>query len=200
MEQKINEFPFEKGTRLLQSAKDAMALVTQLSVLEEPTDTQLIKQIEQARLVLVRADEFQQALEQETIFNAQKQMSVYRERSQKMNEQLKAWLAGYPDIAILKRLSDTAAQNQAVIDSKNEQLSADLSAEQMNALLSEAAEAMGKIEQAYQHARRFDLSAVPEIAIPEASETLVIPQSQPVESVSTQPSSKTVRGSFKRSK
>ena len=200
MEQKMNEFPFEKGMRLLQSAKDAMALVTQLAVLEEPTDAQLIKQIEQARLVIVRADEFQQALEQETIFNAQKQMSVYRERGQKMTEQLKAWSSGYSDIAILKRLSDTAVQNQVIIEAKNEQLSADLPTEQINALLSEAGDAMNKIEQAYQHARRFDLSAVAEIDIPAAVESSLPAQPQPNEVVSDRPTSKSVRGSFKRSK
>ena len=200
MEQKMNEFPFEKGARLLQSAKDAMALVTQLAVLEEPTDAQLIKQIEQARLVIIRADEFQQTLEQETIFNAQKQMSVYQERGQKMTEQLKSWSEGYPDIAILNRLFNTATQNQAIIEAKNAQLSADLSTEQMNALLSEASAAMDKIEQAYQHARRFDLSAVPEIAIPAAVAKPIAVSSQPVEDVSVQPSSKSVRGSFKRSK
>ena len=162
MENKIKEFPFEKGKRLLESAKDALTLVNQTAVREDPTDAQLIQQIEQARIVLLKAEEFDRALEQETLFSAGNQMKAYQTQSALMTGQLKAWAEAYPDIVILSRLADNAAQNQAIIDQAQKNLTPNTSAEQVNQILATCAEASSRIEKAYQHAKRFDLSAVPD--------------------------------------
>jgi len=186
MENKIKEFPFEKGRRLLAASKDALVLVNQTAIREEPTDAQLIQQIEQARLVLLKAEEFDRSLEQETLFNAQNQMKAYQTQGSLMTEQLKAWAKAYPDIVILSRLADNAEQNQAVIEQAQKELTADLSAEQTNQILTTCAEASSRIEKAYQHAKRFDLSAVPDQV---SSETQIETSEK-----------KVLKGSFKRSK
>ena len=171
MEQKMAEFPFEKGRRLLASAKDTLTLLNQLAVKEDPTDAQLIQQIEYARTVLLRADEFNQALEQETLFYAQKKVAEYRQKSVKFTDQLKAWQAGYPDILVLQKLAATAEQNRQIVEDSAKKLTPNLSVNEANELLAEMTAAVEKIEEAYQHATRFDLSGVPNQVAGEAPKT-----------------------------
>lgn len=189
MEQKIQEYPFEKGKRILQSAKDALALVNQLAVREEPTDAQLIQQIEQARLVLVKAEEFQTALEQETLFNTQKQMDTYRNQSEQMVEQLKSWAEAYPDIVLLAKLYENADKNNEIVRRLYATLKPDSDKETVGSVLAETGEAVEKIKKAYQHASRFDLPLVAKTTIDGISDT---PTEESTEN-------KTVKGSFKRS-
>jgi hypothetical protein len=189
MEQKIQAYPFEKGKRLLQSARDAMAVANQLAVREEPTDAQLIQQIEQARLVLLKAEEFQTALEQETLFNIQKQMEAYKTKSDQMVGQLKAWAEGYPDIVLLGKLAENAEKNRAIVQQLALTLTPDTDKEMVEKILTATDEAVEKIDKAYQHAVRFDLPLVPNTGIDGISEDL----SQ------DNLSQKTVKGSFRRS-
>ena len=190
MEQKLKEFPFDKGQRIIQSAKDALAIVNQLSVREEPTDAQVIQQIEQARLVLIKADEFQQALEQETLFNTQNQMSAYREKSRQMTQQLETWAKAYPDIDIVAQLADNAAKNRDVVDYLYDLLRPDMSTAQVEQILTAAADATAKIEKAYRHVERFDLKP---------AETAPIEGSISPSSTTDQEPTKHIRGSLKRS-
>ena len=189
MEQKIQEYPFEKGKRILQSARDAMSLVNQFAVREEPTDAQLIQQIEQARLVLLKAEEFQTSLEQETLFNIQKQMEAYKAKSEQMVAQLRAWAEGYPDIVLLGKLAENADKNNAIIQQLALSLKPDTDKETVNKILAATDEALEKITKAYQHAARFDLPLVPKTGIDAISENIN----------QENPSPKTVKGSFKRS-
>ncbi|MDY6407983.1 MAG: AsmA-like C-terminal region-containing protein, partial [Pseudomonadota bacterium] len=182
MEQKMVEFPFEKGSRLLATAKDTLVLLNQLAVKEDPTDAQLIQQIEYARTVLLKADEFNRALEQETLFSTQKKMAEYRQKSTQMAEQLKLWAKAYPDIVVLAKLSDNAEQNRQIVEQSTAKLSSKMSVAEANELVGTCAEAVDKIEKAYQHATRFDLSGVPNQVTGEN----YTPKKQ-------------VRGSFKRS-
>ncbi len=189
MEQKIQEYPFEKGKRILQSARDALALVNQLAVREEPTDAQLIQQIEQARLVLLKAEEFQTSLEQETLFNIQKQMNAYRTQSEQMVTQLKAWAEGYPDIVLLGKLAENAEKNGEIVQQLNAVLKPDTDSETIDKILTATADSVDKITKAYQHADRFDLPKVAKTEIEGISETLTQNEVEP----------KSVKGSFKRS-
>ena len=182
MEQKIVAFPFEKGRRLLATAKDTLTLLNQLAVKEDPTDAQLIQQIEYARTVLLKADEFRQSLERETLFNAQNQMASYQQKAAQMTEQLQAWAKGYPDILVLAKLAENAAQNNQIITQSAAALTPNLPVAEADNLLAVCAEALDKIEKAYAHAARFDLSGVPNQVAGEAA-----PQKQQV------------KGSFKRS-
>ena len=182
MEQKMAEFPFEKGRRLLATAKDTLTLLNQLAVKEDPIEAQLIQQIEYARTILLKADEFNQTLEQETLFSAQKQMDSYRQKSTQMTNQLLAWAQGYPDIVVLAKLAENAQQNQQIVEQSAADLTPNLSMKEANALLTTCDEAVEKIEKAYQHAARFDLSGVPnQVAGEEPTQT------------------HQVKGSFKRS-
>ena len=183
MNQKIMEFPFEKGNRLLASAKDTLTLLNQLAVKEDPTDAQLLQQLEYARTILLKANEFNQTLEQETVFTAQKQMSIYRQKGNQMADQLQAWTNGYPDIIALAKLAASAEQNRQIIEQSAAALTTKTSMNTANELLTTAADALAKIEQAYQRATRFDLSGVPNQV---AGETPQQPHA--------------VRGSFKRSR
>ena len=187
MENKIKDFPFEKGRRLLASAKDALTLVNQTAVREDPTDAQLIQQIEQARVVLLKAEEFDRSLEQETLFSAGNQMKGYQTQSSLMTGQLKAWAEAYPDIVILSRLADNAAQNQAIIDQAQASLTPNTSSEQASQILATCAEAASRIEKAYQHAKRFDLSAVPDQVNAGAAASTTVSEKKPL------------KGSFKKS-
>lgn len=191
MEQKLKEFPFEKGQRLYQSAKDALTLVNQLAVREEPTEAQLIHQIEQARLVLVKFDEFQTELSQETAFNTRQKMDEYHNRSTRMVTQLKLWAEANPDIDILVRLADNATQNGTLVDQLSEALKPDMPADQVSRIMAATEDAVAKIEKAYQHAARFDLAGTP---IPQI-EGQIAPAAD-VQGSEVAP----VRGSFSRSK
>ena len=189
MEQKIQEYPFEKGKRILQTARDALALVNQLAVREEPTDAQLIQQIEQARLVLFKAEELQNSLEQETLFNIQKQMNSYKEKSEQMVAQLKAWAEGYPDIVLLGKLAENAEKNGEIVQQLYTALKPDSDTETVDKILTATSEAVDKITKAYQHAARFDLPLVAKTEIDGISDALTQNEVEP----------KSVKGSFKRS-
>jgi len=183
MSQQIREFPFEKGKRLLASAQDTLTLLNQLAVKVEPTDAQLIQQIEYARTILSKAEEFNQILNQETLFNAQKQMAEYRQKGGQMADQLNAWAQGYPDIMTLQKLAETAEQNRQKIEQAAAALKPDLSVAKANEILSVCAAALDEIQQSYQRATRFDLSGIPNQVTGEMPE-------QPHQ----------IRGSLKRSK
>lgn len=189
MEQKIQEYPFEKGKRLLQSASDAMAIVNQLAVREEPTDAQLIQQIEQARIVLLKAEEFQTSMEQETLFNIQKQMNLYKTKSEQMVSQLKAWAEGYPDIVLLGKLFENANKNGEIVQKLFVALKPDTDKETVSKILAATDEAVEKITKAYQHAARFDLPLVAKTEIEGISNELMQSHEEP----------KGVKGTFKRS-
>ena len=182
MERKMAEFPFEKGRRLLAGAKDTLTLLDQLSVKDNPTDAQLEQQKEYAKIILLKYDEFRRILEQETLFNAQKQMAGYRQKSNQLTDQLNAWAKGYPDIIVLVKLAENAEQNHQIIEQSAAELKPNLSVAEANGLLATCAEALEKIEKAYQHATRFDLSGVPNQVAGETPNT-----------------THQVRGSFKRS-
>ena len=187
MEHQLRAYPFDKGILLLEQAKDTLSLVNQIAVLEEPTDAQIIQQIEQSRLVLLRAKEFQDALEQETVYNTRRQMESYQTQAIELSDQLRRWQRAYPDIMLLTQLADNADKNRAIVINNMRRMDQGSSLTDIQKLVTETGVAVDKIQKAYQHAQRFDLSDVPN----------EIEADQPqVESANRQG---TVRGSFKRS-
>ncbi len=164
MDSALAAYPSEKADLILQSARDALALVNQASVREDPTDAQLIQMIEQSRLILLKADEFKSVLSRDTLFDTQKQMNDYRSRGTEMTQQLKQWATDYPEVLILVRLADNAEQNLSLIERANTALPQLQNQDQISQAMAVAAEACQKIEKAYAHAQRFDLSALDALA------------------------------------
>lgn len=187
MEHQLRNFPFDKGILLLEKAKDTLSLVNQIAVLEEPTDAQIIQQIEQSRLVLLRAQEFKDALEQETVYNTRRQMEAYQTQAIELSDQLNRWQKAYPNITLLKQLADNADKNRAIVVNNVRRLDQESSLTDIQKLVNDTGVAVDKIQKAYQHAGRFDLSNVPNEV-----------ETEPSNSEESVPN-RSVRGTFKRS-
>lgn len=205
MEGQLRTYPFETGNRLYQSAKDALSIVNQTAIREEPTDAQLIQQIEQARLVLLKAEEFEQALTQETAFNVQQQIQSDRDQAAQMTTALQQWAGENPDIEVLARLAQNAAQNRAVIEQVAARIGgagtagAGADAAQTERLLAASADALAKIKAAYQHAARFDLSE-PLASGTQAAVDARLADETEEDAGTVEPAGRTVRGSFSRAR
>ena len=193
MEQQLKAYPNEQGTRLLQAARDALSIVNQLAVREEPTDAQLIQVIEQARTVLLKQQEFSAVLQQDTVFSARKQVNTDLERARQMTESLTQWAMTHPEIEILPRLADNARQNLTLMEQETANLSATTTPDETQRILSVSADAVAKIEKAYRHAARFDLGADPALLTGKTAATVV-----PAAGTSQTVQKSTVRGRFSR--
>ena len=198
MDVALASYPSEKADLILQSARDALALVNQASVREEPTDAQLIQMIEQSRLVLLKADEFRHVLSRDTLFDTQKQMDVYRTRGADMTRQLTEWAAAHPDILILGRLVENAAQNRDLIERANAALPQLKNRDQISQTIAVAAEAFEKIEKAYEHAKRFDLAALATPTTEEVSEPAAVEEEAASEPYRSGYSSRGIKGTIGR--
>jgi hypothetical protein len=194
MEEQLQKYSFEKGLRLLEAAKDALVMVHQLAVREEPTDAQLIQQIEYARTVLLKADEFKQAMEQDSLFNIKNKLDGDLKKARLMDSKMNNWAVNNPDIVVLSRLAENTAQNLVVIEDAASRFSTDLSQQQMAYLLQVTSDALSKIEKAYQHAARFDLAGDEDTVTTDEDKTIL----QGLKSVNVETGSNGIRGSFKR--
>ena len=91
---------------------------------------------------------------------------------------------------VVAQLANNAAKNREVVDYLYDLLRPDMSAAQVEQILTAAADATAKIEKAYRHVERFDLKP---------AETAPIEGSISPSSATEQQPTKHIRGSLKRS-
>lgn len=173
MEIQIRTYPNDKADRILQAARDALAIVNQIAIREEPTDAQLIQQIEQARLVMVKNDEFTAVMSRETLMSTQATMDDYVQKGRAQVRQMQAWATDRSEIIMLERLAQNAAQNLAVIEKAATLLEDERSAAEVTQIMTTAETALARITAAYERAAQFDMAA--EEAVSEGTSEEAVP-------------------------
>ncbi len=158
MEIQLKQYPNDNADQVLQAAKDALAIVNQLAVREEPTDAQLIQQIEQARIVMIKQSEFQAIMEQETLMATQGKMDAYRREAQKLLQETEGWSAQKPDVVALRQLADNARQNGALLEKANQLLGQGRSDAEVAQIMKAAETALARIKEVHARAAQFDMT------------------------------------------
>ncbi len=157
MEIQIKSYPNDKAERILQSARDALAVVNQIAVREDLTDAQLIQQIEQARLVMIKNDEFLAIMGAETLMSTQQKLNDYLTKGESLVKQMQAWSNLRPEIVVLGKLVENATQNLEVIRKAGALLDNNRTAGEVTQIMTAVSTAFERIEAAYDRAKQFNV-------------------------------------------
>lgn len=146
----------ESASFLLQNAKDALAIVNQLSVKETLTDAQYIQLMEQSRMAILKAKEAIDETVRDLYFEDRKQVQTFVKQSQEMLSQIEMVNETNPEIEIVAKLLVLVKQYAQVLKLTNEQFSNDISQDDHLALMQTARDAFSKIVHAYEYIARFE--------------------------------------------
>ncbi|MBQ8251104.1 MAG: AsmA family protein [Alphaproteobacteria bacterium] len=148
---------------LLQNAKDALAIVNQLSVKEKLTDAQYIQLMEQSRLAILKAQEAVDEAVRDLYFEDRKQVQTFVKQSQEMLSQMKLIHDSNPEIEIVSKLLVPVSQYVEVLQETNMKFSNEMSNDEHDALMQTARDAFSKIVHAYEYVSRFEPEGVERI-------------------------------------
>ena len=148
---------------LLQNARDALAIVNQLSVKEKLTDAQYIQLMEQSRLAVLKAKEAIDEAVRDLYFEDRKQVQTFLKQAQEMLLQIKAIHDANPEIEIVSKLLVPVEQYVSVLKETNLKFSNDVSQDEHDELMQIAREAFSKIVHAYEYVARFEPEGVERI-------------------------------------
>ncbi len=161
VEDALLKYPSEQAELPLQSARDALEIVTQLSVKEYLSDAQYIQLIEQARLAVKKAEEAELIMNRGNFAAQRDQITRALEAGKKMTQEIETLALQKSYIDILDRLAKTARQNLSVIQNAADITQNKVELDQANNLVSVSIDALAQIEQAHEAALRYN---VPETA------------------------------------
>ena len=148
---------------LLQNARDALAIVNQLSVKEKLTDAQYIQLMEQSRLAVLKAKEAIDEAVRDLYFEDRKQVQTFLKQAQEMLLQIKAIHDTNSEIEIVSKLLVPVEQYVSVLKETNLKFSNDVSQDEHDELMQIAREAFSKIVHAYEYVARFEPEGVERI-------------------------------------
>ena len=155
-EKKLYSGDNESAAYILQSAKDALAIVNQLSIKESLTDAQYIQLMEQSRLAILKASEAVDEAVRDLYFEDRKQVQAFVKQSYEMQKRIEKVHMENPHIEIVAKLLPAATQYNEALIKVNQAFGPDISADDHEMLMNAAREAFSKVARAYEYVARFE--------------------------------------------
>ena len=153
----------ESAAFLLQNAKDALALVNQLSVKETLTDAQFIQLMEQSRLAILKAQEAVDEAVRDLYFEDRKQIQSFVSQAKQMTSQIESLHERKPEIEIVAKLVRPVRQYTNVLNEINQKFTTQISEQEHTEFMNTAQDAFTKIIRAYEYTARFEDEGVERI-------------------------------------
>ncbi len=143
---------------LLQNAKDALQLVNELAIKENPTDAQYIQLMEQSRLAVLRAGEAVTEMQKDAYFDERNQLLVYQQRGREIVKYIEALHEERPDIELVERLLPAVTATQAKLETVAKAALRDITPEENERLSTQAETLFGQLQRAYEYVQRFQVT------------------------------------------
>ncbi len=186
-----------EASYLLQNAKDALRVMNELAIKENPTDAQYIQLMEQSRLAILRANESVDEMRKDAYFDERNQLLVYQQRGREIVNYIKALHTERPDIELVARLLPATMTTQTDLEAVAKAALGDITPEENERLAKEAASLFGQLQRAYDYVQRFQVGEpiVPVADMPKISD---VAPAATAEDLDTVADTKPVKGLISR--
>lgn len=157
---------------LLQNARDALAVVNNLSIKENLTDAQYIQLMEQSRLTVLKANEAIDEAIRDKYFEDRKQLTVFVKQSNEMLSEIARVHDLNPDIEIVRKLIPPVEKYVKILEESSQKATTQITDEEHLALMEKSRETFKKVVKAYQYVSRFDIEGTSNKIIPVSIEAV----------------------------